>query len=51
MKIAIIGTGISGMGAAHLLSRNHEVTIYEKNDYIGGHSRTVDIKQKMVTSA
>lgn len=46
MKIAIIGTGISGMGAAHLLSRNHEVTIYEKNDYIGGHSRTVDIETK-----
>jgi len=44
MKIAIIGTGISGIGAAHLLSHSHEVTIYEKNDYIGGHSRTVDIK-------
>jgi len=44
MKLAIIGTGISGMAAAYILSQAHDVTIYEKNDYIGGHSRTVDIK-------
>ena len=42
MKIAIIGSGISGLGAAYLL-QHHDITIYEKNDYIGGHSRTVDI--------
>ena len=46
MKIAIIGTGISGMGAAYLLNQNHDITIYEKNHYIGGHSRTVDVKTK-----
>lgn len=40
MKIAIIGTGISGNGAAYLLNRAHDITLYEKNDYIGGHSRT-----------
>lgn len=44
MKIAVIGTGISGMGAAWLLNRQHEVTVYERNDYIGGHSNTVEVK-------
>jgi predicted NAD/FAD-binding protein len=44
MKIAIIGSGISGLGAAYLLNQEHDVTVYEKNKYIGGHSRTVDIQ-------
>lgn len=44
MKIAIIGSGISGLGAAYLLNRDHEITVYEKNHYLGGHSRTVDIQ-------
>jgi predicted NAD/FAD-binding protein len=43
MKIAIIGTGISGLGAAYLLHREHDLVIYEKNAYVGGHSRTIDI--------
>lgn len=43
MKIAIIGAGISGLGAAYLLGRTHEITVYEKNDYAGGHSRTVEV--------
>ena len=43
MKIAIIGTGISGLGAAYLLNRAHDITVYEKNDYIGGHSRTIQV--------
>lgn len=43
MKIAIIGTGISGNGAAFLLHPHHDITVYEKNDYIGGHSRTKEI--------
>lgn len=43
-KIAIIGTGISGLGAASLLHPYHDITIYEKNNYIGGHSRTVDVQ-------
>lgn len=42
-NIAIIGSGISGLGAAYLLAPYHHVTVYEKNDYIGGHSRTIDI--------
>lgn len=43
MKIAIIGSGISGLGAAYLLHSHHDITVYEANDYIGGHSRTVDV--------
>ena len=43
MKIAIIGSGISGLGAAYLLAPHYDVTIYEKNAYIGGHSRTIEV--------
>ena len=43
MKIAVIGAGISGLGAAYLLGRNHDVTVYEAADYPGGHSRTIDV--------
>jgi uncharacterized protein len=46
MKIAIIGTGISGLGAAYLLAQHHDVQIYEKNAYIGGHSRTIEINDQ-----
>ncbi|PZP56290.1 MAG: amine oxidase [Micavibrio aeruginosavorus] len=46
MKIAIIGTGISGLGAAWLLKPMHDITVYEENDYIGGHSRTIKIPGK-----
>ena len=42
-KIAIVGTGISGLGAAFLLHPGHEITVYEKAPRIGGHSRTVTI--------
>lgn len=44
MKVAIIGSGISGMGAAYALHRDgHNITLYEKNSKLGGHSRTIDI--------
>ncbi len=44
MKIAIIGSGISGLGAAYLLNPVHDITVFEKNDYIGGHSRTRTVR-------
>jgi predicted NAD/FAD-binding protein len=43
MKIAIIGSGISGLTAAYLLNKQHKITLFEKNDYIGGHTHTHDI--------
>lgn len=42
-RIAIIGAGISGLGAAHLLHPEHEITLYEREGRIGGHSRTVTV--------
>lgn len=45
MRIAVIGTGISGMVAAYLLSEDHDVVVFEANDYIGGHTNTIDIRQ------
>ncbi len=42
-RIAIIGSGISGIGAAYLLHQKHDITVYEKNDYVGGHARTLNI--------
>lgn len=44
MKIAIIGTGISGLVAAYRLHGQHAVTLFEANDYIGGHTNTVDVE-------
>jgi len=43
-KIAIIGTGISGLAAAYLLHPRHDITVYEKNGRLGGHSRTVTVR-------
>lgn len=43
MRIAIVGTGISAMTAAYLLSRDHELTVFDKADYIGGHTHTRDV--------
>jgi predicted NAD/FAD-binding protein len=43
MKIAVIGSGISGLAISYLLNKKHNITLFEKNDYIGGHSRTVEI--------
>ncbi len=44
-KLAIIGTGIAGMGAAFLLHKNYDLTIFEKNNYTGGHTNTVTVKE------
>ena len=42
-RIAVIGSGISGLSAAWLLNRDHRVSVFEANDYPGGHSHTVDV--------
>ena len=41
LKVAVVGTGISGLSAAWLLSQRHDVTVYEQAERIGGHSNTV----------
>ena len=43
MKIAVIGSGISGLTAAYYLSREHQVTVLESADKIGGHTATIDV--------
>ena len=43
MKIAVVGSGISGLSSAWLMSKKHEVSIFEKNNYLGGHSNTQTI--------
>lgn len=45
MKIAVIGGGIAGMMSWYLLRRQHDVTLFEANDYLGGHTATVDINE------
>ncbi len=43
MKIAVVGAGVAGLGAAWALSRYHDVVIYERESRFGGHSCTVDV--------
>ena len=43
LRIAIVGAGITGLSAAWLLGKRHDVTLFEANDRIGGHSNTVDV--------
>jgi len=45
-NIAIIGSGVSGLTAAYLLSKKHHVTVFEKNDRVGGHTATVDVEKE-----
>ena len=44
MKIAIIGSGISGLSAAFYLSKKHKVDLFEREDHFGGHAHTIDLK-------
>lgn len=44
MRIAVVGGGISGMMSWYLLQQKHDVTVIEANDYLGGHTATVDVE-------
>ena len=44
MKVAVIGSGISGLSAAYYLSKKYKVDLFEKEDRFGGHSHTIDIQ-------
>ena len=44
MKVAIVGSGISGLTCAYILNNDHDITIFEKNDYVGGHTHTHQIE-------
>jgi predicted NAD/FAD-binding protein len=43
MKIAVIGTGIAGNVASYLLAAEHDLTVFEQNDHVGGHTNTVRV--------
>ena len=45
MKLAIIGTGIAGLGCAHFLHERYDITMFEQNDYIGGHTNTITVDE------
>ena len=44
LRIAVVGSGIAALSSAWLLSKRHDVTIYERDDRLGGHSNTVDVR-------
>ena len=49
MRIAIVGAGVSGLVAAHLLSREHEIVVYEADERVGGHVNTIAVRGERET--
>ena len=45
MEVAIIGAGVAGLTAAHILSKKHNITLIEKDERIGGHTNTINVKE------
>ena len=45
-KVAVIGTGISGLSAAWMLHDTADITVYEQNAHVGGHTRTIDVETR-----
>jgi predicted NAD/FAD-binding protein len=45
VNVAIVGSGISGLTAAHVLSKRHKVTVFESGNYVGGHTNTIDVSE------
>ena len=43
LSIAVIGGGVAGITASYLLQKKHQVTLFEKNHYVGGHTNTISI--------
>lgn len=46
MKIAIIGSGISGLTCGYLLHKEHDISVFEASDWVGGHTHTVNVSVK-----
>src|SRR5882672_2773811 len=44
-RLAIIGTGIAGLGCAHFLQHDFDLTLFEQNDYAGGHTNTITVEE------
>jgi uncharacterized protein len=49
--LAIVGTGIAGLGCAHFLQHDFDLTLFEQNDYVGGHTNTVTVDEPAAGSA
>ena len=45
MKVAVVGGGVAGLGAAWALARRHEVVLYEAAESLGGHANTVEVRE------
>ena len=48
-RVAVVGSGISGLSAAWILSKNNSITLYEKDERLGGHTNTVEVPHPTVS--
>jgi len=46
LRVAVVGAGIAGISAAYLLGKRHDVTLIERNNYIGGHTNTIAVEER-----